>query len=183
MPSKPPRPAPATVPCRALAPFSCLKYHWVRLAVRGPAAGKGAVSAFCDLAGRLRGRSASIVTPWSAPDVHRYLLAGGSASIVTPRRAPDVHRYLLAGGSASIVTLARGRSARTAAACQEGTISRGARRDGPPRDGSPRDGSPRDGRGGAPRSTRRTRKRQGFRSGGPYHKAPPPTILPDPQAF
>ena len=33
------------------------------------------------------------------------------------------------------------------------------------------------------RSTLRTRKRQGLRSEGPYHKAPPPTILPAPRTF
>ena len=151
---------PDAAPPRRAAPFSVFQ---------------GPFSRTWPLAGRPRQR---------LPFPHSATFRGGAvAHIATLRRAPDVHRYLLAGGSASIVTLARGRSARTAAACQEGTISRGARRDGPPRDGSPRDGSPRDGRGGAPRSTRRTRKRQGFRSGGPYHKAPPPTILPDPQAF
>ena len=75
----------------------------------------GAISAFCDLAGRRGGRGASIVTPRRAPDVSCCLLAGGGASIVTLRRAPGVSCYLLAGGSASIATRARGRSARTAA--------------------------------------------------------------------
>ena len=33
------------------------------------------------------------------------------------------------------------------------------------------------------RSTLRTRNRQGLRSGGPYHKAPPPTNAPEPRTF